>query len=291
MKPLLVAERLEVVIGLDGPPHRLRNIIERELTAHFLLPAIQAAEKAEQIEGAVAAQILQRQLKAEALGILSRIVLVGSSEHYIAGCCFVQPTDPAVVAKAKVHRLGANPLLAKIQALTFKDFELFGSKVLGQLGAQKIYVTRQSNDQGIDFYGILNLGQFQPAPTPFFRLAHDLEVRFAGQAKHYPINPVGTSVVRELTGAISLARFKTFSDDKDLFENLSLKPLSPLIPIILTTGRFTSGAIELAGKAGMIARSGEQLAVFLADCGVGMKTTTAGATFCEAIFDDWLHSS
>jgi hypothetical protein len=56
----------------------------------------------------------------------------------------------------------------------------------------------------------------------------------------------------------------------DLLEELGLRSLSPLLPLLFTTGTLTSGATHLAREAGIVARSGIQLAVFLADRGIGM---------------------
>jgi restriction endonuclease Mrr len=59
--------------------------------------------------------------------------------------------------------------------------------------------------------------------------------------------------------------------------------------MIFTTGRFTNGARQLAERAGILARSGEQLAVFLADRGVGMKVDTSGSIcFSRDRFRTWV---
>lgn len=121
-------------------------------------------------------------------------------------------------------------------------------------------------------------------------LAHDVEVRFAGQAKHYHNNSVGPSAVRELVGAISLARHKTFSSKTDdFFEDFGLKSFNPLVALLFSTGEITAGARSLAGGAGMIIKSGMQIAVFLADRGVGMKMNESGViVFDRENFDIWL---
>ena len=286
-----ILDRLEVVLAIDAAPLRLRDLIESELTAHFGKSSLQAAEQAERVEQKVADEIAKRQQECERQGTVARLAIAGSGSDRVLGSCHILPTDQPMVAQAKRHRLSAVPLLGRIQNLTPTEFELFGAKVLRALGAQSTYVTRQSNDQGIDFYGVMNVGQLIDKPAPFFRMVHDLEIRFAGQAKNYPLNPIGTNVVRELVGAISLARFKTFSVDEDLFEDLELRPLNPLLALLFTTGRLTAGARELAAKSGIIARSGEQLAVFLADCGIGMSGVGGQTNFDPDTFDDWLYAS
>lgn len=291
MKVADIIERLEQTIGLDGAPRRLRTVVEYELTTHFGLPAIEAAEQAERLESSLSKQIVAAQQEAEREGTLVTIVVIGSDLLQVAGSCCAFPDDDAAVSEAKRRRIFAAPLLEAIRALSFSDFEKFGAAVLRLLGARMVRVTPHSSDQGIDFYGVLSLGELKGEPTPFFRLTHDVEVRFAGQAKHYPTSPIGPSVVRELVGAVSLARYGTFSDDSiDFFEDLELRPLNPLVCLLFTTGTFTSGASELATKAGIIAKGGAQLAVFLADCGIGMKREGTSWEFDELSFRSWLDS-
>jgi hypothetical protein len=279
-----VLAQLEIDIGLTGKPQRLRNAIENVLASSF--PKIQAAEKAEKLESAVSKLIIASQSDAEERGTVATLSLIGSASDMVAGYCHVLSSDTPVIVLAKAHRLNISPLLDRMRNLHYTEFECFGARVLCELGAGKTRVTRHSNDQGIDFFGVLSLGQYQQAPAPFFRLAHDVELRFVGQAKHYPTTAVGTSVVRELVGALSLARFKAHSTDEDLFAELALKGFSPVVAFLFTTGTLSSGAIELASKAGIVARDGEQLAVFLADRGVGMTN----GQFDPAKFDAWLNT-
>jgi hypothetical protein len=170
------------------------------------------------------------------------------------------------VAAAKQHRVQANELLAAIRSLSYSEFEKFGARVLREIGVPNPHITPHRGGQGIDFYGRLSLGQFQIMKIPFLNLAHDVVLLFAKQAKHYPTRSIGPEIVRELIGAVSLARTKTYSiTDIDIFEGLELKPFSPLIALLFTIGKISAGASHLAESAGIIARSGEQIAVFLAD--------------------------
>jgi hypothetical protein len=291
VKTVKIVERIETIMSLDAPPRRLRDAIEQQLSEHFGFPALQAAEWAERLETPVAGLIEARQIECDSNGTIAVVALIGSAANIVVGSCYALPTDEPAIARVKANRINAAPLLARMQSLTSSEFELFGAKILRELGAQKVHVTPQSNDQGIDFYGTLNFGQFVNAPRSFFRLTHDFEIRFAGQAKHYPNNPVGTNAIRELVGAISLARFKAFSMEEDMFEELELKALNPLLALLFTTGRLTAGAVELANKVGIIARSGIQLAVFLADRGVGMMPSGMSVVFEPSAFDRWLNAS
>jgi hypothetical protein len=108
-------------------------------------------------------------------------------------------------------------------------------------------------------------------------------------AKHYPDSSIGPATVRELVGALSLSRTATYSrDDLDLLDDVQLRPFSPIMALLFSTGEFTRGARHLAHRAGLITFSGSQLAVFLADRGVGLIEDAGHTRFDAAAFDAWL---
>ena len=88
-------------------------------------------------------------------------------------------------------------------------------------------------------------------------------------------------------GSISLARYKVFTTSDEIFDDLKLLLLNPLVAMFLTTRRFTSDALELAQKSGVIARSGEQLTVFLADRGIGISNDKGTMKFDKGQFHKW----
>ena len=284
-----LVDRLENAIGAEGRPRRLISAIDEELRSYFGLLPIQASDRAEQIAPAIARIIAERSARLEKTGAVPTLTLLGTASDLVAGFCYVLSADAEEVAAAKQQRLHVGALLDAMRALTFNEFEKFGARVLNAIGAKYSSITPHRGDQGIDFFGHLTLGQLQHLPAPFVRLAHDIGLLFVGQAKHYPNSSLGPEIVRELIGAVSLARTKTFSKPGvDIFRGFDLKPFSPLVTLLFTTGKITSGALQVADSAGIIARSGEQLAVFLADKGVGMIQTETGPIFDQSTFTAWL---
>ena len=71
---------------------------------------------------------------------------------------------------------------------------------------------------------------------------------------------------------------------------MTVKPFSPVLAMLISTGRFSSGARRLAEKAGLIVISGWQLSVFLADRGIGMVEANGVHSFSENEFLSWLTS-
>lgn len=290
-KPNAIVDRLEVMIGVDGGPRRLVEAIETTLASDFGLTAIAATERAERTLNFVSQLIIQRQERAETLGSFPALTLIGTANDVVVGSCHVLPDDEDIVASSKRNRVNSAALLDAIKNLDFNQFERFGSRVLDELGATKTRVTPQRGDQGIDFYGELDLGKLHDHPPPFLKLARDVKLNFAGQAKHYPNASIGPDVVRELVGAITLAKAGVFSaQNLDLFDDIKILTQTPVVMVLFTTGRLSSGAIKLSEEAGIIARSGDQIAVFLADKGVGMVQANGRSTFDQQSFTSWLAS-
>lgn len=279
-----------MAVGLEGSPRALREVLEEQIPGHSHQLPIRAAEEAERLEERVRQRITKKQRERENAGTFPVVVIHHASIRSVVGSCWVDPIDSAAIAAAKQGRLHTQQILAALRALTPDQFEQFGSRILRELGAEQVQVTRRSGDNGVDFYGFLSLGGIMHHPPAICQLAHNIQLLFAGQAKHYPDNPIGPATVREMIGAIALARFQVYSSEPDFFEAFKLLPFNPLLALLFTTGRFTTGAMEIANSAGVIARSGEQLATFLADRSVGMVVNGGVTAFSREAFLEWLNS-
>ncbi len=289
MTPKRVADAIERRLGLDAPPVRISVIIQEVLHLEFNKSRAEAADFDPKLIQQVAEEIAVREVEHSDGGGSPTVRLVGVTQDSVAGFCHPLAGEDAEVIQARIQRSNLDDLLNSIRSLSFNDFELFGARFLRELGAETATVTRQAGDQGIDFFGLFSFGQLHPAPEKFRVLAKDVHLLFVGQAKHYPTRSIGPSTVRELIGAVSLARTKTQSNDGvDVFGDLPLRPFSPVVALLFTTGEITAGARKLAEAAGIVAKTGVQLAVFLADRGVGLAETDAGAIYSQGEFDRWL---
>ena len=289
MKTSELYDLIEVSIGIQGGPQMLRSLLESILLSNYNLTNVEASEEAERLEPRVAKYIDKKVEECVNRNTIHRIETAGSFGDHVRGSCHINSSDSDDIVAAKNRRLSSIPILNDLRSLHFNDFELFGAKLLRLLGAKKASVTPQSNDQGIDFYGSLNVGDVSGISTDLIHFSHQLEIKFAGQAKHYPNNSIGPSVVRELVGALTLARYRIFSTQSDdLFEDLELLPLNPIFLMIISTGPITSGARELSRKLGIMIKSGEQIASFLADSGVGMKNINGSFAYDKSEFYKWI---
>lgn len=288
MTPKAVVTAIECRFGVTGFPCQIRDAIEHELLERGVDPA-SAAEQVDQLRQKVVTEINRRRDERDAMGEIAILRLRGKENEIVYGSCYVFGDDGDQIKQAKLNRISADKIHSHISSLTFSQFERFGRSVLRELGCGTAKVTPHAGDQGIDFYGDLNVGTLTGADPAILKLMHETRMILIGQAKHYPQTPIGPAIVRELVGALSLSRTYTYSrDDLDLLDDVELRPFSPVLALLFSTGDFTKGARNLAKRAGLIAFSGWQLAVFLADRGVGLVNDGPNKKFEPSAFETWL---
>lgn len=288
MTPKAVVNLIEISVGVAGPPRQLRDSIEKVLLESGMGVAA-AAESVDRLKEKVTREIILRGKARNEMGEIAIIHLRGSDLEIVHGSSFVFNDDKDEIKQSKINRISVAQIQQHIQALTFGQFETFGRAILREIGCKTAKVTPHAGDQGIDFYGDLTVGGLIGADPAILKLMHETRVVLVGQAKHYPKTSIGPSVVRELVGALSLSRTHTFSKlDLDLLADVHLRPFSPIVAMLFTTGDFTKGARILARQAGLIAFSCWQLAVFLADRGIGLVDGLNGREFKPEVFDSWL---
>jgi len=288
MTPKAIVDAIEEMLGITGRPLEVRNAIERVLLENGVNEAA-AAERTHQLHKKVKIEISQRRDIREAAGEIAILHLRGQHEEILHGSSHVFQDDRNSIKKAKLNRIFVDEIYTRIRDLSFAQFEVFSRCVLRELGCKTARITPHAGDQGIDFYGELTVGDLLGADPAILKLMHETRLIFVGQAKHYPSNSIGPSTIRELVGALALSRTYTFSrDDIDLLDDISMKPFSPVMALLFSTGEFTKGARNLAQRAGLITFSGWQLAVFLADKGVGLVADTGQSRFDASAFDAWL---
>jgi hypothetical protein len=289
MTPKAIVKLLEQNIGLDGTPRELRDAIEQVLLESGLTAA-KAVEETDLARQKVSKEIDRITEERTDAGELA-IIAIREGSDIVHGSCYTFADDPPDVQQAKLNRTSARDLHGHLKTLSFSQFEKFGQCILRELGCDTSHVTAHSNDQGIDFYGKLTVGGLLKADPAVLKLMHETRVLLVGQAKHYPARTIGPNTIRELVGAMSLSRTRTFSSDAvELFDEVALRPFSPVLALLFSTGDFTKGARHLARRAGLITFSGWQLAIFLADRGVGlmMNDGRLRPSFDPIKFTEWL---
>ena len=153
------------------------------------------------------------------------------------------------------------------------------------MGVEKPKLTPQTRDEGIDFYGRLSLETLLRGDRVFPGMERQFAVWLIGQAKHFQAEPVSTLNIRELVGAITLARTRAYSTKPETrYADLKLRACDPVFAIFITTAEFSNDALALMEKAGIIGMDGEMVAAFLSERSIGIENDA----FSQNLFMDWI---
>ena len=174
--------------------------------------------------------------------------------------------------------------LDEFHRLSPTEFEYLSGRVLSLLKVEEEYVTRSSGDQGIDFYGKVPFGEIIKPGVLTPGAEKNMKVWLVGQAKHYDATQVSTKDIRELVGSISLAKSKIYAGSKDPLAQLQMRTCDPIFFLFFTTGSISKDAKDLLRRSGVVAMDGYQLAIFLADNGIG----SVNDNFDPNVFRSWI---
>lgn len=290
--PALVANIICEELTLDCKPIKLNLVIEQIIQNHFV--GVDPIEKASEWEAAVRTKLLTSIRITEERGAQPQIAFNSSSSYMIQGACFIEGTDSDEIVAQKERRLRWTDYYKTLQDLSPSEFELLCKQVLRLIGARNVRLTKETRDEGIDFYGQLSVVDLI-APSSVLRFKPFeslLEIWLVGQAKHYKSIKVATPDLRELVGSVSLASARAFADlDPEKYPDLHIRPVDPVFMLFFTTGRISVDGWQLIKKSGIIAMDGEMLATFLADHSVAITFDGDIRLFSQEAFFEWLNES
>lgn len=288
--PALVANIIREELTLDCKPTKLNLVIEQIIQNHFV--GVDPIEKASEWEAAVRAKLLTSIRITEERGAQPQIAFNSSSSYMIQGACFIEGTDSDEIVAQKERRLRWTDYYKTLQELSPSEFELLCKQVLRLIGARNVRLTKETRDEGIDFYGQLSVVDLiVPSSVLRFKPFESLlEIWLVGQAKHYKSIKVATPDLRELVGSVSLASARAFADlDPEKYPDLQIRLADPVFMLFFTTGRISVDGWQLIKKTGIIAMDGEMLATFLADHSVAITFDGDIRQFSQEAFFEWLN--
>ncbi len=248
-------------------------------------------EKASEWEAPIKSRLLNYIKAIEERGAQPQVAFNSSSNYMIQGACFIEGTDSDEVVEQKRRRLRWKDYYETLQELSPREFELLCREVLKLIGARNVKLTKETRDEGIDFYGKLSVADvIKPSSAFRFRPFESfLEIWLIGQAKHYRAVKVATPDLRELIGSVNLASARTFADlDPDKYPDLRIRVADPVFMLFFTTGRISIDGWQLVKKSGIVAMDGEILAAFLADHDVAIIKEEGTKQFSRDTFFEWL---
>lgn len=207
-----------------------------------------------------------------------------SSRYILQGTARILPGDTKKKIAEKNRRRHLADYVDVITDLSEDEFEYLCAGILSLLGVSKPVVTRKSGDQGIDFFGRLELGKFIQFSSLPGGIESQLMIWLVGQAKHYFSTPISTHVLRELFGSVELARAKIFAGKKDPHAELKIRAGDPVYYMLITSGEVSADSWEIVSRSGMILMDRSMIALTLSDKGIGMK----GNIFCADDLKSWI---
>jgi len=290
--PALIADIIYGELPLDSEPIKLTRVTEQVIMERFT--GLDPIEKASEWEAPIKSRLLKYIKATEERGAQSQVAFNSSSSYMIQGACFIEGTDSDEVVEQKRRRLRWKDYYETLQELSPREFELLCKEVLKLIGARNVKLTKETRDEGIDFYGRLSVADLiKPSSAFIFRPFESfLEIWLVGQAKHYRAIKVATPDLRELVGSVRLASARVFADlDPDKYPDLLVRVADPVFMLFFTTGRISIDGWQLVKKSGIVAMDGEMLAAFLADHDVAIIDEHGTRQFSRDMFFEWLKTS
>lgn len=221
----------------------------------------------------------------ERRGRPTRFEFNSSNEDLIQGACYVEDGHSQQLREGKGRREHMDTYLAYVRSLTGRQFEGVCRGVLDLLGCENPVVTPRGNDQGIDFHGRMEMRgrlNMQYVQTAVDEAMHSYIV---GQAKQIAGN-VGTSEIRDLVGAVEIARLGISADEGQALRDLGMRPYDSVWRFFVTTGDFSRDSLKLLNRLGLVGIDGEMVASILADHAVA----DVNGVCDRSAFDSWLAS-
>lgn len=250
----------------------LHDIIAEQIQKQGLESDLDLAfELAEPLIETVRDLIFARQASAQQAGEIWVVEMCGTEDEYVRGSSSHDGSLPMAEQRVRSNREHAEEIKVELVKLTPLDFESACTSILRIMGCLDPQTSPSRDDGGIDFYGKLELKGRLDNKSPYGGFDTRAGLWLIGQAKNYPIRPIQTAHIRELVGSVELART---GGAIHTWKGLRLRPFDAVIQLLFTTGSFSSGSRRLLESSGIISMTGDQLAVFVADAGIGIDAET-----------------
>jgi hypothetical protein len=221
----------------------------------------------------------------ERRGRPTRFEFNSSTDYLIQGACYVEEGHSSELRDSKRRRQHMDTYLAFIRSLTGRQFEGVCRGVLDLLGCEDPILTPRGGDQGIDFHGRIEMRgrlNMQYVQEAVDEAMHSWVV---GQAKQIEGN-VSTSEIRDLVGAVEIARLGISADEGQALRELGMRPYDSVWRFFVTTGKFSRDSSKLIYRLGLLGFDGEAVASILAD----HQVADVDGACDRGAFDTWVAS-
>lgn len=279
---------LPTVLSIDSPPRYARQLlVDIAVDQAWAASGEHAAELAERWEDnfLASARSLMTELHNE--GRPCQFAFNSSSEQMLQGAAFIEPgVDSEQTRHAKLNRARLGDYTSCLKGISPEEFELLCRGMLGLTGVEDAVLTPRTADEGLDFYGTLRLSAITKAEA-FPGFYSRLNVWMVGQAKHYQAGQAATPDIRDLVGAVVLAKGSAYGRVAAPYPDLVLRACDPVFYLFFTTGAISAPGWRLLKRSGVVGMDGEMVCAFLADRGIGVVDNV----FDPAAFHSWMYQT
>jgi restriction endonuclease Mrr len=259
------------LIEVDAPPRRAIDwLVQISLSEGWHRSEEEALEVAERWKEEFMRLLREEISGCNRAGKFTPVALNSSSEEFIQGSAFSEPQEPQAIRSAKLRLARHGEYAEALRNLSPREFEALCAGLLHLLGVDNPRVTPYSSDEGIDFYGRLFLGKIIRPDLVFGGALTQMSAWLIGQAKHYTTGRISTFEVRELVGAVELAKGGAFASLGHAYSDLKIRVCDPIFYLFFTTGRITANSWRLLDRSGIAAMDGNAVASFLAEHAIGV---------------------
>lgn len=274
------------MVQITSPPRPAREVLTDICVAQgWFATNSEAAEHAERWEKAFLAYLRRDLSERTSRNRLCLYDFNSSSLYMVQGSAFVEEgVDDDAVKAAKGLRANYYRYTEALKRITPGQFESMCRGMLRLLGLDDVRLTPYSGDEGLDFYGRFSIESAFKREYVLPGIHRGFSVWMIGQAKHYQQTQVATPDIRDLVGAVALAKVKAFGGSGTKYDDLDMKVCDPVFHLFFTTGTISADSWRLLERSGVLAMDGEMVAAFLADNGVAVDD----GIFDEARLTQWL---
>lgn len=184
-----------------------------------------------------------------------------------------------IINKRYIFSEVRNDFLSWLVNISPYKFEALCKKILELEGCKQVQVTPASADGGIDFYGIKEIIIYDDYEPTIFQ---KVEVLIIGQAKKYT-NTLQIEELRSFMGSIELMKHGNLKNAPNflpvLSDNISYKPLSPIMLIFITSADAHQSVKDVASWTGIRLITGKELIDILYKNRLGFRMYDSGIRF------------
>jgi HJR/Mrr/RecB family endonuclease len=267
LRPTQIKEIILARIDRHHPPILLSQLISDALTDGGSVHISDAQEHAEKIFSRVMNGLSQYIETRNELNQSCAICFSESDTIYLQGVDHAHSSDDDDITQLKDARRNAEQLQQKIRKLSPQQFELLMGNLLTGIGVHGVVITSSSSDDGVDFFGRMNLGKFAGQKTLQDHFLNEVEVLIVGQAKRYATSKFKLADVRELVGSVQLLRSQVSARAKPL-EQITAKVADPVVNLFVISNAVSAAGWRLAQRSGVKILDLEKLSILMTDLGI-----------------------